>query len=170
MTAKEISFSVPATVECGQCGERCELTAWVLLSSVDRPDLVQRLASGSLGNRCPRCDSLVEADLPILVHRPEQGGTITLAFAPASPAVAPVDNARDVAEDLVQILFDRLELSGKGVEVLLIAVPRLALPILLARDLRQDMAVPPEQLDLPSEIAGSYRHALTRLRQRMGFP
>lgn len=155
---------------CPVCGTDNSIKAWSILSSVDQPALVERLAStGSIGSPCNPCGHIIDVDHPILVHRGDRWGSTVLAYSPASPAVAPIETAGEVAEGLAIILLSNLGITDPSHEAFIVMVPRLALRNLLIRDVRADVHTPPGQLRLPADIAGSYRSVLLRLRQRLGY-
>lgn len=170
MTSGAVSWAMETTWDCDACGAENTIAVWSILSSVDQPALVDQLAStGSIGSPCHRCGNIIEADHAILVHRADRWGSTVLAYSPVSPAVAPIETASQMAEGLATILLASLGIADPSHEVIIVMVPRLALPNLLVRDVRADARTSPGQLRLPADIAESYRHALSRLRQRMGY-
>jgi hypothetical protein len=156
-----MSFELP--VHCEHCLAERLLDVWVIVSSVDRQDVLDRVRSGDYPSFvCERCRQVSALDTPMLIHRPDQGGLAGLIYSPAY--VASPEDTSTAAEGLVTILIANLGLSAPGVPVRILPVPRLGLPAVLSRDVRRDMRTPPEQLDLPAEVAGPYYEMISHLR------
>lgn len=163
--AVSISQSLPAI--CQHCEFEQTEDVWVLVSSVDRPDILQQIAEGRYpAFTCNRCGRLSAIDTPLLIHRPEQGGLAGLIAAPAYAMTE--EEFRQLFDGLVALLFANLNVSGQGVAVPIFPVPRLALPAILARDVRRDMLLAPDQLDPPIEAAETYRNLIAHLARTAG--
>lgn len=163
MKTTAISMSMPFTMSCDHCPTEQEVDVWAIVSAVDRPDILQQVQAGLYpGFNCTQCDRWSSMDTPLLIHRPAQGGLAALIYSAAH--VASPQDSWTMAEGLVAILFSNLGLNGENVEVPIFPVPRLALPAVLKRDIRQDIQTPHAQLDLPFEAATQYRAMINHLR------
>lgn len=161
-----VSFSLTVPVTCEHCETRRTEDVFIIVSGIDRPDLINQSRDGLFpGFFCRTCMRVSSLDTGLLIHRPDQGGLAALIFVP--PYVATSEEANKMAGDLVAILFDNLGLSGQNVSVRIFAVYRLALPAVLRRDIGSDLRVPANRLRLPPDIPPAYREMLNELRKSL---
>jgi hypothetical protein len=102
------SFATPREITCPHCGQNFHADIWLIIDTVERPDLLEKICDESLhAITCPNCSKLIgRAEPPLLVYQP--GKSPTLLASPASD-----DSQNDLLSSLVDILRGVWELSGK---------------------------------------------------------
>ena len=82
--ANRTAFSAAenATLTCPGCDRPFNAEVWLIVDTVERPDLVARLASAIAAHvACPHCGNSGQFDVPLLLYRPDADPTIL--FSPA---------------------------------------------------------------------------------------
>ena len=101
-----MDHSLAQTIElqCPQCGARFAAAVWLIVDAGARPELLARVADGSLHTVvCPNGHGGA-VDAPLLLYRP--GATPTLLFSPATQTTAEQD--AEMAQGLVGRLRETL--------------------------------------------------------------
>src|SRR5262245_49871777 len=107
MSPSSVSFAQTLQLTCPECGAAFDCEAWLVVHTVERPDLVERMAAARLHEvNCPRGHS-GQVDLPLLLFRP--GVTPLFLFSPAQSTTGEED--QDQASWLFAQLRERLGLT-----------------------------------------------------------
>ena len=167
MTA--ISYNQEISATCVHCGAEQAVDAYLVISSVDRPDLIEFVRTGRYpAFTCKRCGEGSGLDIPMLLHRPEQGGIAGLIAVP-SLLMTP-DQFREVFDNLVHVLYSNLRVHAGEEPVRIVGFQPLMLPAVLSRDVLADMRIHPGQMQPPVEAPDAYRSLIMNLREAAGLP
>lgn len=75
------SFATTANLVCQSCNQSFTADLWLIVDTVERPDLLARICAGTLhAVPCPHCQATNQPDAPLLACRPDQKPT--LIFVP----------------------------------------------------------------------------------------
>ena len=83
------SYSQRIPLNCPSCGQIFDSELWLIIDTVERPDLVVRICDETIHNAtCLYCSELRTVDLPLLIYQPNMGasGYPSLLFSPVSTA------------------------------------------------------------------------------------
>ena len=133
-TAVAVSRRVAYSWTCNGCGNSQEMAVWRILDSRERDlalESIQELAVVA----CPECGTLSEISAPLLLLRPGQVLSWLLAL-PFHEMGDPRPRIRELAREA----SDVLGADASRIFEPMVAVPRLLLPVVLARDVTSDMA------------------------------
>ena len=65
------SFFQTASLTCPQCGRAFSAEVWLIVDTVERPDLLARIRDGTLHTfPCPGCGHEEQVDAPLLLYTP----------------------------------------------------------------------------------------------------
>ena len=72
-TAAGVSYAQAAPVTCPACDHAFSFEVWLIVDTVERPDLVDCIRGGTLHDIiCPSCGEPVgQVDAPLLLYTPE---------------------------------------------------------------------------------------------------
>lgn len=133
-TAVAVSRRVAYSWTCNGCGNSQEMAVWRILDLRERDlaiESIQELAVAA----CPECGTLSEISAPLLLLRPGQVLSWLLAL-PFHEMGDPLPRIRELAREA----SDVLGADAACIFEPMVAVPRLLLPVVLARDMTADMA------------------------------
>ncbi len=153
------SLSQEVEWTCPRCKQQFRTEVWLIVDTAERPDLLERIRSGSLhALPCPHCGHQAMADAPLLLYRP--GETPPLLFSPARGTTTEQD--REQAAGLVGALRERLGAAWQDEWVAegLPGAPRELLPTALAQGLEGALRQAQEQARQAQERAVAARQAL----------
>ena len=72
------SFAQELTLTCPQCGKPFVAQVWLIVDSVEQPDLLERVRAGDLHDLpCPHCGNQGRVDAPLLVYLPGNDPPLT---------------------------------------------------------------------------------------------
>ena len=176
------SFQQTQQLTCPRCGQSFEAELWLIVDAAERPDLLEKIQSGTLHQMvCPHCQFQGEVDAPLLLYNPplplgapfgdDKGPGVRVLFSPARRTTAEQDQeqARDLLERLRQSLGDAWQDDWlEDIQT----VPRQILPLILGDDpeaaLRQIVAQAQQELErLREEDPETYRQMEERARQML---
>lgn len=146
-TAVAVSRRVAYSWTCCGCGDAQEVPVWRILDSRERDLAVETIAELAVA-ACPDCESLSEINAPLLLLRPGQVLSWLLAL-PLHEMGDPLPRIRELASEA----SDVLGADAARIFEPMVAVPRLLLPVVLARDVTADMADPDRAAQ---EVAGQW--------------
>ena len=133
-TAVAVSRRVAYSWTCNGCGNPQEMAVWRILDSRERDlalESIQELAVAV----CPECGTPSEINAPLLLLRPGQVLSWLLAL-PFHEMGDPLPLIRELAGEASDVLGT----DAARVFEPVVAVPRLLLPVVLARDVTTDIA------------------------------
>jgi len=153
------SYAESIEVPCATCQRAVQGKLWLIVDTVERPDLVKQIQRGKLHRVvCPDCGQVAAApDQPLLIYRPE--AEPVLLFSPAQGTSQEEDRA--AAARLVAQLQERLGDQWQddwGEE--LPAIPRPIVPQVLAGNLEQAV----------QQMQAEIQQAAAELQQQMTDP
>jgi len=99
-----VSYSENTPLTCPSCGQDFSAEVWMLIDSVERPDLADALREGPLNIvACPHCDYSGPAGAPLLFHDPSKQRVYF-----AAPADGEEHEWREQAQSLLYLLVGSL--------------------------------------------------------------
>jgi CHAT domain-containing protein len=146
-TAVAVSRRVAYSWTCCGCGNAQEVPVWRILDSRERDlavEPIQELAVAA----CPECGTLSEINAPLLLLRPGHVLSWLLAL-PLHEMGDPLPRIRELAREVSDVLGS----DAARIFEPMVAVPRLLLPVVLARDVTADTADPGQAAQ---EVAGQW--------------
>ncbi len=91
-----ISLSQTLTINCKKCGGRFEGQRWLIVDTVERPDLLVDVREGTLNAiSCPHCGDGGRVDGPLLVYR--EHADLPVVFSPAEWTSGEEDRAQAIS-------------------------------------------------------------------------
>src|SRR2546421_7553406 len=127
----EISWSQTTSLACPRCDAVFEAELWLIVDTVERSDLLERVRNGTLHEfTCPNCNQTTgQLATPLLLYRPNEKPA--LLFSPAPKTTAEQD--QEHVTTLVGKLRERLSEArlDARMEQVIAFVPRPALPAAL---------------------------------------
>jgi CHAT domain-containing protein/tetratricopeptide (TPR) repeat protein len=130
---------------CSGCDGAQEAPVWRLLDIRERSDVIEQPGPGLAWVVCPQCGTGAQIDAPLLLIRP--GNTLPLLLAVpihelGEPSLAP-PSGPVLGQEARTALGGNIE----GIAGPMIPLPRLLLPVVLARDVTADAADPDRALE-----------------------
>jgi hypothetical protein len=128
------SFAERKSISCADCEKVFDSDVWVVVDVTERPDLVERISTGTLHIFvCPSCGKAMNVEAPLLVYRP--GDPQPLLFSPAYTKSAEDQEGNKELTKLVALLR---QLAGSDwrdewVDEKVVSVRRALLPNSLGR-------------------------------------
>src|SRR5262245_53057745 len=99
-----VSYNEKTSLTCPACGHDFGAEVWMLVDSVERPDLAEALREGTLNVvACPHCDYSGPAGAPLLFHDPAKQRVYF-----AAPADGAEHEWREQAQSLLYLLVGSL--------------------------------------------------------------
>jgi tetratricopeptide (TPR) repeat protein len=134
-----VSSRVDYRWRCGGCNGIQEVPIWRILDSRERGDVIEQLGAGLSWVFCPKCGTVVDIDAPLLLIRPQDPLPLLLAVPISElggPPLAPPSGAA-LGQEARAALENTAGITGP-----MIPLPRILLPVVLARDASTDAADP----------------------------
>ena len=104
-TAMEHSVAVRTSVACNACAAAIEAELWVIVDVEERPDIADRIRSGTLHTfKCSQCDTVRRMSVSALIYLPKSQPRIL--FVPVAGATN--ERIRQEATQLASLLSERL--------------------------------------------------------------
>jgi len=118
---------------CGGCGAACHRPTWAIVGSEDRPGILAAVAEGLVYVRCRSCGTATDIDLPVVVVRPRHPFEVLFAFPDS------YIGREDEPPEYARLMGEVYAASGAVLSGWHLWIPRVLLPVALARDVEADI-------------------------------